>query len=245
MPNIAEVLEERIFCPYELPERLHSDQGAQFEGELMFQLCGLWGIKKSRTTPYHPQGNGIVERGNRTIGDFLRALLINRTQDEWDRFLPQIMRTLRASPHASTGETANMMMLGRELRLLDQILCPTTMDEAQERATYVELQKRLEVTHEIIRQQQVITRQQNTDEPLLFLPGDQVLLEKRRRRKGENPKLQSKFVEPYQVIEAFPNHTYAITGKGQHSIQNESRLMLFKASTHTASQTPGEIEGIR
>ena len=243
MPTIAEVLEERIFCPYGLPERLHSDQGAQFEGELMFQL---WGIKKSITTPYHPQGNGIVERGNRTIGDSLRALLINRTQDEWDRFLPQIMKTLRASPHASTGETANMMMFGRELRLPDQILCPTTMDEAQERATYVEeLQKRLEVTHEIIRQQQVTTRQQNTDESLLFLPGDQVLLENRRRRKGENPKLQSKFVGPYQVIEAFPNHTYAITSKGQHSIQNESRLKLFRESTHTASQTPGEIEGIR
>ena len=61
--TIAEILEERIFCYFGIPERLHTDQGAQFESKLMAELCALWGISKSRTTPYHPQSNGVVERG--------------------------------------------------------------------------------------------------------------------------------------------------------------------------------------
>ena len=85
-------LEERVFCYHGLPEQIHSDQGTQFEGELMAELCDLWGVQKSRTTPYHPQGNGVVERGNRGLGDSLHALLLARDQEEWDKLLPQIMR---------------------------------------------------------------------------------------------------------------------------------------------------------
>ena len=59
-PTVATALEERVFCYLGVPEQLHSDQGAQFEGELMAELCDLWGTQKTRTSPYHPQGNGMV-----------------------------------------------------------------------------------------------------------------------------------------------------------------------------------------
>ena len=112
--TIAETLEERVFCYLGVPERIHTDQGAQFESKLMAELCALWGVRKSHTTPYHPQANGVVERGNRDLGDMLRSMLLGRDEEDWDLLLPQIMRTIRASPHKQTGETANFMMLGRE-----------------------------------------------------------------------------------------------------------------------------------
>ena len=80
------------------------------------------GVRKSHTTPYHPQANGVVERGNRDLGDMLRSLLIGKDEEDWDLLLPQIMRTIRASPHKQTGETANFMMLGREVRLPEHFI---------------------------------------------------------------------------------------------------------------------------
>ena len=55
-PTVATALEEHVFCYFGLPEQIHLDQGAQFEGELMVELCDIWGVKKTRTSPYHPQG---------------------------------------------------------------------------------------------------------------------------------------------------------------------------------------------
>ena len=46
-PTIAAILEERVFCYFGLPEQLHSDQGAQFEGDLMTELCDLGGVLNS------------------------------------------------------------------------------------------------------------------------------------------------------------------------------------------------------
>ena len=83
----------------------------------MTELCALWSVHKSHTTPYHPQANRVVERGNRNLEDMLCSMLLEKNEEEWDLLLPHIIRTIRASPHKQTGETANCMMLGRETRL--------------------------------------------------------------------------------------------------------------------------------
>jgi len=85
----------------------------------MSDLCRLWGVNQSRTTPYHSQGNGVVERNNRMLSDALRSLLLGHSQKEWDTILPQVMRAYRSAPHTSTGETPNPLMLGQVTRVPD------------------------------------------------------------------------------------------------------------------------------
>jgi len=114
-------LDQQVFCYFGWPEQIHSNQGAQFQSQLMSDLCKTWGVNQSRTTLYHPQGNGVVERNNRMLGDSLRSLLIGKSQEEWDLVLPQIMRAYRSTPHSSTLGTPNFLMLGRETRVPEHI----------------------------------------------------------------------------------------------------------------------------
>ena len=73
---------EFFFC-YSIPEQLHSDQGRQFESQVIAEVCKLLKIKKTRTTPYHPQGDGLVERFNRTLLSML-ATTIKDHEGTWE-----------------------------------------------------------------------------------------------------------------------------------------------------------------
>ena len=73
--TVARILVEEHFCQNGFPERLHSDQGPQFESEVIAEMCKTMGICKTRTTPYHPACNGEIERFNKTLCDILATAL--------------------------------------------------------------------------------------------------------------------------------------------------------------------------
>ena len=67
----AEALYNNFILNYGIPTKLHSDQGPNFESELIKELCHLTGMEKTRTTIYHAMGNGVTERFNRTLLNML------------------------------------------------------------------------------------------------------------------------------------------------------------------------------
>ena len=54
--RIVQVLRDDVFSLVGPPQKLHSDQGRNFESRILADLCAAFGVKKSRTTPYHPHG---------------------------------------------------------------------------------------------------------------------------------------------------------------------------------------------
>lgn len=128
--SVAKQLWDYYFCYYGFPERIHSDQGANFCSELIRQLLEFSGVKKSRTTPYHPMGNGITERFNRTLGNMIRALEPRPKQD-WPRMLHTLTFVYNCTVHETTGFPPFYLMFGRTPRLpIDVVFKSVLWDES-------------------------------------------------------------------------------------------------------------------
>ena len=59
--TVADILVDQWISRYGVPRQIHSDQGRQFESQLFQQLCARLQVDKTRTTPFHPQSDGMIE----------------------------------------------------------------------------------------------------------------------------------------------------------------------------------------
>jgi len=101
-----------IFCRFGMPRFLHSDQGSNFESAVISNLCQAFDIQKTRTTPYHPQGDGMTERANRTLLTMLRTACL-RSAGQWEKHLPMLLFAYRTTRHQATGYSPFELMFGR------------------------------------------------------------------------------------------------------------------------------------
>ncbi|XP_037831364.1 uncharacterized protein LOC119616983 isoform X3 [Kryptolebias marmoratus] len=113
--TVAKYLWNEFMVYYGIPERIHSDQGTDFESKLIKELCEVVGMKKSRTTPYHPRGNP-VERFNRTLLNMLGTLEMKQ-KSKWREYVKPLVHAYNCTRNEVTGFTPYELMFGRCPRL--------------------------------------------------------------------------------------------------------------------------------
>jgi len=225
--TVLKVLVRDWITKFGAPEQLHSDQGRSFEAEVLRELCDHYGIRKTRTTPYHPAGNGQTERFNRTLHNLLRSLTPAEKR-YWPQHLPELVFWYNATPHSTTGHSPYSLLYGREPVLpLDVEFgvddTPTSPDDTTAESYLQGHLERLHRLHQAANRNAAPRPSEPATRSTHLTVGDQVLL--RSHPAGRN-KMQDRYGEErYTVVQVPPD------GGGPYVIQSESGVTKRATAT--------------
>ncbi|CAD5210295.1 unnamed protein product [Bursaphelenchus okinawaensis] len=113
--TVAHAFVTSFIARYGIPVKVVSDNGCEFTGQAFQALIKQYGMTHLTTTPYHPAGNGQVERQNRTLADML-AHYVSTGGTDWNEFVPLVCYAFNTSTHPNTGYTPFELLYGRPPR---------------------------------------------------------------------------------------------------------------------------------
>ena len=227
--TVAKLFVYNFVCRFGAPDYLHTDQGRNFESNLFSEICKLLGVSKTRTTPYHPQSDGLVERFNHTLLNML-SIAAQDQECDWDVQLPLIMMAYRTSVQESTGATPFSLMFGREAHLpIDVMFGMPPGEESVSPSHYAFLlRQRMEAAYHRVRSQLFLQqrRQKNLyDRKVAGAPycvGDLVWLHSPAVARGSSRKFHRPWQGPYKIVKVITDVIYRI----QHMKQPRRRIVV-------------------
>lgn len=208
--TIAETFYSGWVARFGAPEKIVTDQGRQFESKLFASLTNLLGICRIRTTPYHPQSNGKIERFHRTLKQSIKA----HAKSDWVAVLTPVLLGLRCAIK-DTNVSAAYLVYGTSLRIPGEFF--TSNIDTPDEDTFVshlkqkfEKIKPVQVSHKSTRSTFVSTELQKTSH--VFVRFDAV----------KKP-LQMPYDGPFMVLERMDKY-YKVDIKGKPTVISIDRL---------------------
>ena len=145
----------KLFSRVGIPDEILTDQSTNFMSVLLQEIYRLLHIKWIRTTPYHPQTDGLVERFNGTLKAMLKKLT-SRNQKDWDELLPYLLFAYREVPQESTGFAPFELLYGRRVRgpldVLKEVWTGEEVENVSVAAHVMQMRERLQEMSSIARE---------------------------------------------------------------------------------------------
>ena len=240
----AEVCASRILNDFisrwGCPLAIHSDQGRTYESKVFREMCRMLEIRKTRTSPRNPRGNGQSERFNRTLLRMIKAYLCGE-QGNWDLHLGCLAGAYRATPNESTKLTPNLLTMGREVRLPAELVFGSTGSyHNQEIASYGDyedmLKERMQHAHEIARKHMssAAVRSKEIYDAKISLnryeTGDLVWCLQESRKVGVMTKLQHTYEGPFFIINKVSeiNFLLQLDRSGKEKLVHHNKLKPYE-----------------
>ena len=234
--TIARTIVKNWFLRHGPPVELHTDQGTNFGSLLLYEICKVWKIYKTRTSPYHPQGDGQCERYNRTMLNMVYALVSN-SSELWDVVLPYATFAYNCTIHEATGFTPNFLWYGRELRNPSGPALPDVEERVQR--TYgeyaLETKRFLDTAFAVARDNlgKAVERQKEYHDrnarQITYAAGDPVWLEDHSRHDKGTAKAKAKFNGPWWILAVLSDVNFRIqlTKDGTPKVIHHNRIKPY------------------
>ena len=232
--HVAEEL-VKMFSRVGIPSEILTDQGTNFMSTLLSEVYRLLSVKAIRTSPYHPQTDGLVECFNQTLKAMLRKVADDEGKD-WDRLLPYVLFAYREVPQASTGFSPFELLYGRSVRGPLDVLRETWEADSRGGESVVSyilmIRERLEKMAELV--QENVSRAQKQQKEWYdrnarsreFHPGDQVLV----LLPTSTNKMLARWQGPYEVARRCGKVNYEVRmcdRRKQHRIFHVNMLRVW------------------
>ena len=227
--TVAKTILKEWISTFGTPQVITTDRGAQFQSSLFQEFSNLLGVKHIKTTAYHPQANGLVERFHRSLKTSLAA----RTDStNWVDELPLILLAWRNTVKEDIGCSPAELVFGTPLSLPGEYF-NDSLDTASKPSTpFIQ-----ELRHKMARLKYTPPRQQQTgtfipqhlrDCKYVFVRNDTV-------RKPLTPAYQG----PYKVIRHSNKHITIRRGNTTDTVSIDRTKPAFLENQHpTESMTP-------
>ena len=232
-----------VFARVGIPDEILTDQGSNFMSSLLQEMYLMLNISRLRTSPYHPQTDGLTERFNGTLKSMIRKLTANNQKD-WDEHLPHLLFAYREVPQESTGFSPFELLYGRRVRepldILKEVWVGYEGEKENVNIHVLEMRRCLEEMSELVKENvtKAQKRQKNYYDkkfkPQDLKVGDEVpILEPARRSK-----LQLEWNGPYKVMRRVSEVDYEVQTPGRRREKKVYHVNLLKKW-----QKPETVEG--
>ena len=220
--TIARAFFDSWITRFGTPVKITTDQGAQFESKLWSELLTILGISRSRTSAYHPESNGMVERLHR---DIKAALMCHGVTENWARLLPTVMLGLRTRIRREVDASPADLVFGKALRIPGDF-APLVGEEPDVRLFYNEFR-------DFMRQLRPVPVAHNRSIKPFLHQGLEDCTHVWMRSRPIKPALSPPYVGPFKVISRNKeNHTFVIeVDKTQKTVSIDRLKPAFFART--------------